>query len=138
MEAMEDEMVRYLYQFNGHDFEKTLGDSGGQRSLVCCSLWGCKELDMTQELNNKETTQSGLQIQWNPHQNPPQNIFFCRNGKSNLYIHTKMQEALISQNNLEKQQSQRKYAFDFKTYYKAANYWLKQYTETMNLDPYNS
>ena len=20
----------------------------GQRSLVCCSLWGCKELDMTQ------------------------------------------------------------------------------------------
>ena len=36
-----------------------------------------------------------------------------------------MQEALISQNNLEKQQSQRKYAFDFKTYYKAANYWLK-------------
>ena len=47
MEAMEDEMVRYLYQFNGHDFEKTLGDSGGQRSLVCCSLWGCKELDMT-------------------------------------------------------------------------------------------
>ena len=38
--------------------------------------------------------------------------FFCRNGKSNLYIHTKMQEALISQNNLEKQQSQRKYAFD--------------------------
>ena len=46
-------------------------------------------------------------------------ICFCRNGKSNLYIHTKMQEALISQNNLEKQQSQRKYAFDFKTYYKA-------------------
>ena len=24
-----------------------LGDSGGQRSLVCCSPWGCKESDMT-------------------------------------------------------------------------------------------
>ena len=24
-----------------------LGDSGGQRSLVCCSRCGCKELDVT-------------------------------------------------------------------------------------------
>ena len=24
-----------------------LGDSGGQGSLVCCSPWGCKELDVT-------------------------------------------------------------------------------------------
>ena len=28
-------------------FEQTLGDSGGQRSLGCCSPWGCKELDTT-------------------------------------------------------------------------------------------
>ena len=26
---------------------KLLGDSEGHRSLVCCSLWGCKVLDMT-------------------------------------------------------------------------------------------
>ena len=26
---------------------KTLGDNGGQRSLVCCRTWGCKELDRT-------------------------------------------------------------------------------------------
>ena len=30
---------------------KTLGDNGGQRSLVCCSPWGHKELDMTECLN---------------------------------------------------------------------------------------
>ena len=27
-------------------------DSGGQGSLVCCSPWGCKESDTTEELNN--------------------------------------------------------------------------------------
>ena len=30
-----------------HEFEQTRGDSGGQRSLVCCSPWGHKESDMT-------------------------------------------------------------------------------------------
>ena len=36
----EDEMVRQDYRFSGHEFEQTLGDSGGQRSLACCSPWG--------------------------------------------------------------------------------------------------
>ena len=31
-----------------------MNDSEGQGSLVCCSLWDCKELDMTWPLNNKE------------------------------------------------------------------------------------
>ena len=35
------------YGFNGHEFEKTLGDSKGQRSLACCSSWGHKESDTT-------------------------------------------------------------------------------------------
>ena len=35
------------YQLNGHDFEQTLGDSGGQRSLVYCSPWGRKETGRT-------------------------------------------------------------------------------------------
>ena len=26
-----------------HESEQTLGDSGGQRSMVCCSPWGHKE-----------------------------------------------------------------------------------------------
>ena len=32
--------------------EQTLGDNKGQGSLACCSPWGCKELDMTEQLNN--------------------------------------------------------------------------------------
>ena len=32
---------------------KTLGDSEGQGSVVCYSPWGCKGLETTQQLNNK-------------------------------------------------------------------------------------
>ena len=35
------------HQINGHKFEQTPRDSEGQGSLVCCSLWGHKESDMT-------------------------------------------------------------------------------------------
>ena len=35
------------------EFEQTLGDSEGQECLLCCSLWGCKESDMTEQLNWK-------------------------------------------------------------------------------------
>ena len=45
--AAEDEMVRQYHQLNGHAFEQTPGDSGGQRSLVCYSPWGLEESDMT-------------------------------------------------------------------------------------------
>ena len=38
---------------NGHEFGQTPGDSGGQRSLVCCSPWGHKELDTTERLDSK-------------------------------------------------------------------------------------
>ena len=34
---------------NGHEFEQTLRDSGGQRSLVCYCPWGCKVLDTATE-----------------------------------------------------------------------------------------
>ena len=44
----EDEMVGYHCQINGHEFEQALGVEVGQGSLVCCSLWDCKELDMTE------------------------------------------------------------------------------------------
>jgi len=36
----EDEMIRYNHGLNGHKFEQTPGDSGGQRSLVCYSPQG--------------------------------------------------------------------------------------------------
>ena len=34
-----DEMVGWHHWLNGHEFEQTQGDSEGQESLVCCSLW---------------------------------------------------------------------------------------------------
>ena len=36
-----------IITINRHEFEQTLGDSGGQRSLVADSAWGRKEWDMT-------------------------------------------------------------------------------------------
>ena len=38
----EDEMVSWHHRLNGHESEHAPGDSGGQRSLVCCSPWGLK------------------------------------------------------------------------------------------------
>ena len=43
----EDEMFGWHHQLNGHEFEQTVEDSEGQRSLVCCSLWDGEESDMT-------------------------------------------------------------------------------------------
>ena len=48
----EDEMVGWHHRFDGHELGKTLGDGEGQRSLVCRSPWGRKELDMTWQLNS--------------------------------------------------------------------------------------
>ena len=45
----EDEMVGWHHWLSGHEFEQALGDGKGQKSLACCNLWGCKELDMTEQ-----------------------------------------------------------------------------------------
>ena len=42
----EDEMVGWHHQFDGHEFEQTLGDSEGQGNLKCYSSWDHKELGM--------------------------------------------------------------------------------------------
>ena len=47
----EDEMVGWHHQFDGHEFEQALGIGEGQGSLACCSLWGRKESDTTEQLN---------------------------------------------------------------------------------------
>ena len=52
-EVGEHEMVRWHHWVDGHECEQTLGDSDGQESLACCSPWGHKESDMTEQLNNK-------------------------------------------------------------------------------------
>ena len=43
--AVEEEMVRYHHQVNGHEFEQTPGDTEGQGSLACCSSLGPKVRD---------------------------------------------------------------------------------------------
>ena len=45
-------MVGWHHWLNGHTLEQTQGDSEGQESLTCYSLWGRKELDTTQWLNS--------------------------------------------------------------------------------------
>ena len=47
----EDEMVGCRHQLTGHEFEQALGFSDGQGSLACCSPWGVKESDTTEQLN---------------------------------------------------------------------------------------
>ena len=51
----EDEMVGWHHQLDGHEFEQAPGVGDGQGSLVCCSPWGCKELDMTERLNSTDS-----------------------------------------------------------------------------------
>ena len=48
-------MVGWHHQLNGHEFEQALGVGDGQESLACSSPWGCKELDMTERLNNSNS-----------------------------------------------------------------------------------
>ena len=47
----EDEMFGWHHRLNGHEFEWALGIGDGQGTLACCSPWGCKELDMSEQLN---------------------------------------------------------------------------------------
>ena len=47
----EDEMFGWHHWLGGHEFEQALGVGDGQGSLVCCSPWARKELNMTEWLN---------------------------------------------------------------------------------------
>ena len=52
----EGETVRRHHRLSGRESEQVPGDSEGQRSLVCCSPRGLKELPKTQQLNNNRRT----------------------------------------------------------------------------------
>ena len=39
------------HQLHGHEFEEDQGVSDGQGTLACCSPWGCKESEMTEQPN---------------------------------------------------------------------------------------
>ena len=47
----EDEMVGWHNLLKGHEFEQALGVGDGQGTLECCSPWGRRQLDITEQLN---------------------------------------------------------------------------------------
>ena len=51
------ENLQWPHRLDGHEFEQALGAGDGQGSLVCCSPWGCKESDITEQLNWTELTE---------------------------------------------------------------------------------
>ena len=46
-----DEMIGWHHQVNEHEFVWTVGVGDGQGGLACCSPWGHKESDTTEQLN---------------------------------------------------------------------------------------
>ena len=50
----EDEMVGWHQGLSGHESEQTPGNGEGQERLACCSPWGPKESDTTEQLNNNQ------------------------------------------------------------------------------------
>ena len=50
--ALDNEMVGWYHQCNGHEFGQTLGDGQRPGGLAYCSSWDCKESEMTGQLNN--------------------------------------------------------------------------------------
>jgi len=52
----EDERGGWHHGFNGLEFEQTQGASEGHGSLACCSSWGHKEWDMTEQLKNNNNS----------------------------------------------------------------------------------
>ena len=46
-----DEMVGWHHRLDGRGFGWTPGVDDGQVGLVCCSSWGCKESNTTDQLN---------------------------------------------------------------------------------------
>ena len=79
----ENKMVGWHHQLNGHEFEQTQGDSKGQGSLVCCSPWGHKELDTTQQMNDNNNNQK------------------LRRGKEGFYSETQREQSFADTLNLD-------------------------------------
>ena len=42
-------MFGWRHRLNGHESEQAPGDGESQGGLVCCSPWGGKELDATEQ-----------------------------------------------------------------------------------------
>ena len=57
-----DKMVGWHQRLNGQESEQALGDGEGLGSLARCSPWGRKELDTTEQLNNKLPPEPRVQV----------------------------------------------------------------------------
>ena len=75
-------MVGWHHQLNGHEFEQALGDSEGQGSLVCCSPWGHKVSDTTEQLNNKNNNCCCCCCSAQQHPTPHDPTNYCLPGSS--------------------------------------------------------
>ena len=42
-------MAGWYHKCNGHELGQTPGDGEEQGGLACCSPWGCKKLDTTEQ-----------------------------------------------------------------------------------------
>ena len=49
-------MAGWHHRLNGHEFERAPGNNEGQENPAYFSSWGCKESDMTQQLNDKSNS----------------------------------------------------------------------------------
>ena len=56
--GQQDEMVGWHHRLNRHEFYHAVLDGVRRGSLACCSPWGHKESDMTEQLTKKFTNLS--------------------------------------------------------------------------------
>ena len=62
--TIEDKMVGWHHQQNGHGFGWTPGVGDGQGGLAFCGSWGHKESDKTKQLNWTEYQNSNFRSRW--------------------------------------------------------------------------
>ena len=60
--TIEDKTVGRHHQLNGYEFKQAPGVGDGQGGLVCCSPWGHKELDTTEQLNWRKLRNRGYEV----------------------------------------------------------------------------
>ena len=53
-------MVGWHHRIKGHEVEQIQGDGEEEGSLICCSPWVHKELDMTERSNNKKCSEENF------------------------------------------------------------------------------
>ena len=57
-----DKMIELHHRLIGHEIEHVLEDSEEQGGLACCTPWGLKESDSTEQLNNNQSLKSLMMI----------------------------------------------------------------------------